>query len=92
MVVGSMAGITNAGTHRIPVDKCETCETQGHMEGRISGRVAKGMSAISGCRLFGSYVIKFDPSVDFISTPLEGTLEGVLVCRCKPTKKLNIHQ
>jgi len=84
-VSGSIAGITNGGTHRNPLDDCETCNSMGHMEGRISGRVTKGRQPLIGCRLFGSYVIKFDPSVDFVDSALVGTLEGVIVCECKNT-------
>jgi len=61
VVEGLMAGITNAGTHRKPLRDCETCDSKGHMEGIISGRVTEGNRSLkSECRVLGSYVIKFD--------------------------------
>lgn len=81
VLVGQMSGITNAGTHRDPLRPCERCDERGHMEGCLDAVVVKGDH--KGCRLLATYVIEFDPSTGSISTAVEGTLEGVLICDCK---------
>ena len=78
---GQMSGMTNAGTHRDPLRPCERCDERGHMEGCLDAVVVKGDH--KGCRLLATYVIEFDSSTGSISTAVEGTLEGVLICDCK---------
>ena len=80
-LLGRMSGITNAGTHRDPLMHCERCDDRGQMEGRLDAVVVKGDH--KGCRVLASYMIDFDPSSGAISTAVEGTLEGVLICDCK---------
>jgi hypothetical protein len=53
------------------------------MEGRLAGVIQQGDESLIDCRVFGSYVIKFDQSTGFISTAVTGTLEGVIVCQCE---------
>jgi hypothetical protein len=83
IVRGQLWGITNAGTHRKPISDCESCDLKGHMEGRLAGEIQEGDKSLTDCRVFGSYMIKFDPSAGFINTPMTGTLEGVIVCECE---------
>ena len=40
VAVGTISGITNAGTHREPIFKpCQTCDAKGWMEGRFCGTI-----------------------------------------------------
>lgn len=83
-VVGRMRGITNAGTHRrppddTPIDDCELCNVQGHMEGQLEGRIVDGPH--KGCRVRASYVINYDPGVAGQDTGVWGTLESVFACK-----------
>ena len=80
-LVGKMAGTTNAGTHREPLDKCERCDVRGHMEGRLDAVVTDGEH--KGSRLLASYCIRFDPGMQAQSTAIIGTLEGVLIQACE---------
>lgn len=82
-VGGQLWGITNACTHREPIIDCEPCDLKGHMEGRLAGVIQQSDESLIDCRVFGSYVIKFDQSTGFISTAVTGTLEGVIVCECE---------
>jgi hypothetical protein len=83
IVGGQLWGITNAGTHRKPLSDCELCGLKGHMEGRLAGIIWRGDKSLIDCRVFGSYVIKFDHSTGFIGTSVTGTLEGIIVCECE---------
>jgi len=80
-VQGRMRGITNAGTHRPPVGDCEPCNISGHMEGQLVGRIVSGR--YKGCYIRASYVINYDPGTQAQDTGVWGTIEGVLICRCK---------
>lgn len=83
-VAGRMSGVTNVGSHRIPIKNCQRCSDRGIMEGKLCGEVVEaGNSKLKGCQVIAAYRIKFDPSVGFISTAVVGTIEGVLVCFCK---------
>jgi hypothetical protein len=79
-LIGRMTGITNAGTHRLPLMQCERCEEPGHMEGCLEAVVVVGQH--KGCRLIATYAIEFDPGVTPQPTAFRGTLEGVLICDC----------
>jgi hypothetical protein len=79
-LIGRMAGVTNAGTHRDPVGRCEPCDRRGHMEGRLEAVVIEGEH--KGCRVLATYVINFDPGHQAQNTHVLGTLEGVLICPC----------
>lgn len=80
-LLGRMGGITNAGTHRDPLMRCERCDARGHMEGRMDAVVVDGDH--KGCRLVASYMIEFDPGHTVQSTAVAGTLDGVLICDCR---------
>lgn len=83
-ITGTMSGITNDGTHRVPIKACQKCGDRGIMEGKLCGEVVKpGDTKLKGCQVIAAYRIKFDPSVGFISTAVVGTIEGVLVCFCQ---------
>ena len=81
MIRGRMKGITNAGTHRKPLDACEQCDQRGHMEGRLDGKIVRGK--LKGCRISASYVINYDPGAAGQDTSVIGTIEGVAICPCK---------
>lgn len=83
IVRGQLWGTTNAGTHRKPISDCEPCDLKGHMEGRLAGEIQEGENLLIDCRVFGSYMIKFDHSTGFINTSVTGTLEGVIICECE---------
>jgi hypothetical protein len=80
-LIGKMAGITNAGTHREPLMNCERCDERGHMEGRLDAVVVDG--EYKGSRLLASYAIRFDPGLQAQNTAIIGTLEGVLIRPCE---------
>jgi hypothetical protein len=86
LVTGGISGITNAGTHRLPVfDDCQPCDAHGYMEGRFCGTVRKAKAReLVGCQVIGTYRLRFDPSREGGSGAVRGTLEGVLVCYCRP--------
>jgi hypothetical protein len=85
-IVGSVSGITNAGTHRPPAfEACQTCDSRGVMEGRFCGTILQGtdqVKPLAGCQVFGSYRIRFDPSEEGGEGGVRGTLEGLIACDC----------
>jgi hypothetical protein len=85
LAVGSISGITNAGTHREPVfDPCQRCEAPGYMEGRFCGIVRRAQDqALVGCQSIGTYRFRFDPSSGGGEGAIRGTLEGGIVCSCQ---------
>lgn len=84
VVEGVMSGMTNEGTHREPVfQPCQVCDERGVMEGRLCGRVVRAKDErLIGCNVAAAYRLRFDASEGFRDTGVEGTLEGLLVCRC----------
>jgi len=82
---GRISGLTNQGTHRLPVfTDCQKCNDRGVMEGRLCGQVVESQDpALKGCQIVATYRIKFDPSVTGGSGAITGVLEGVVVCRCQ---------
>ena len=80
-VSGRMQGTTNNGTHRNPLMKCERCDARGHMEGVLNGRIIGG--PLKGCRVTASYMINYDPGKAGQNTSAVGTIEGVVICKCK---------
>jgi hypothetical protein len=81
-LIGQLSGVTNAGTHRRSLPDWEPCDRRGHMEGRLDAVVTEGEH--EGCRLVAAYGIDFDPGAQVQSTRFLGTLEGVLLCDCRP--------
>ena len=84
-IVGEMSGMTNVGTHREPVfDPCQECHDPGYMEGRLCGRIVKAEDKrLVGCLVTAVYRLRFDHSVEFQDTAVQGTLEGAVVCPCE---------
>ena len=80
IAAGTLGGITNAGTHQTAPIDCESCKVKGHMEGRLAGNITKG--SLNWGRIFASYMIIFEHSIDFRDTMAKGTLEGIIVRDC----------
>lgn len=78
--VGTISGITNAGTHREPgFQPCQQCRDVGVMEGRFCGAVVRTVSdELRGCQIVGMYRIQLNAD-----GPVRGTLEGMIVCGCR---------
>lgn len=81
---GRMSGVTNAGTHRMPIfNDCQPCDARGFMEGRICGEIVDtNKPELKGCQLIGTYRIKFPPTATGPNGAGQGTIEAVLVCPC----------
>jgi hypothetical protein len=86
VAVGTISGITNAGTHRGPIFKpaCQTCDAKGWMEGRFCGTIRQSRRpALRGCQVIGTYRFQFKPNrADGGRGGIRGTLEGEIVCAC----------
>jgi len=85
VAIGTISGITNAGTHREPIFKpCQTCDAKGFMEGRFCGTIRKAeRQQLVGCQVIGTYRFHFDPAkTDGGRGAITGTLEGDVVCAC----------
>lgn len=84
VVVGTMQGVTNVGTHRAPAfEECQQCDTVGVMEGLLLGTVRKATNRrLIGCELRAAYRLGFDPSKEGGSGAVTGTLEGVIIRDC----------
>lgn len=84
VVEGSIAGMTNEGTHREPVfGDCQKCDDPGYMEGRLVGKVTRSRDdKLLGCEVTAAYRFRFDPSKGFQSTGITGTFEGLVVSPC----------
>ena len=50
------------------------------MEGRLVGEITKG--PLEGGRIFSSYMIFFEHSIEFNDTVALGNLEGIIVREC----------
>src|SRR5215471_3707823 len=87
-IVGTLDGLTNAGTHRPPAfGKCQTCDQRGVMEGRLWGRFRRAKEPIFTTALVeASYRIRFDPKAQEAGakSDIVATLEGSLVTPCAP--------
>jgi hypothetical protein len=83
-IAGRMSGVTNEGSHRVPIKACQKCSDIGIMEGRLCGQVVDpGRNLkLRGCQVIAAYRIKFDPSTTGGQGAVVGTLEGVIVCFC----------
>jgi hypothetical protein len=84
LAVGSISGITNAGTHREPIFKpCQTCDAKGWMEGRFCGTIRQASRVqLRGCQVIGTYRFQYDPGKTGGTGAIRGTLEGEIVCAC----------
>jgi hypothetical protein len=80
-VVGTMTGLTNAGTHRPPAAvHCEECSTFAHLEGRLCAAI-DGVERLGGSELVVVYCLNARPNG--WNGRLWGTLEGVVVRPCE---------
>jgi hypothetical protein len=85
LATGTLSGVTNAGTHRKPFDPaCQECNAPGFMEGRFCGVIRRAPDrTLVGCNLIGIYKLRVaDPSSKGGEGPLQGVIEGVVVCPC----------
>lgn len=83
-VEGRMSGVTNEGSHRLPIKACQKCSDVGIMEGRLCGNVTATQDpALKGCQVIAAYRIKFDPSIKGGTGAVVGTIEGVILCPCR---------
>jgi hypothetical protein len=82
--VGTLRGVTNAGTHRAPAfDECQRCDSPGVMEGLLVGTIRRARDRrLIGCTIQAAYRLRFDPSSEGGSGAVSGTLEGAIVCDC----------
>jgi len=81
-ILGHLHGITNAGTHHSPLEHCESCSVQGHMEGQLKGIIYNNKDVRTMDRLFASYAFEFKTGVEFNMDRLKGSLEGVIISDC----------
>jgi hypothetical protein len=82
-VIGHLRGITNTGTHHIPLQQCESCDIKGHMEGQLNGTVYNKKDVRTMDRLLATYALEFKTGVEFRMDRLKGTIEGVIISECK---------
>jgi hypothetical protein len=85
LVTGELSGVTNAGTHRRPFDPaCQECNAPGFMEGRFCGVIRRArQKSLIGCAVIGTYKLQlFEPEDKGGDGPLQGVMEGVIVCGC----------
>jgi len=85
LIMGRLAGITNAGTHRPPVfNECQRCR-DAVMEGQFQGTVCRPRSPeFADCQVFGAYRLRIDPGRDGLPAQgVRGTLEGLLITPCR---------
>jgi hypothetical protein len=85
LVLGTLSGITNAGTHRPPAfGDCQRCHDP-VLEGHLRGTVCRPREPrFAGCSVVGGYRLRIDPASDGIPQQrVTGTFEGLLVCPCR---------
>ena len=89
VVQGRMSGMTNEGTHREPAFKgCQECGEIGVMEGQLCGRVTRAKDpALRGVQVTAAYRFAFEPNEKGGEGGLAGTIEGMVVRNCEPTKQ-----
>jgi hypothetical protein len=88
-VQGRMSGMTNEGTHREPAFKrCQRCDDRGVMEGRLCGRLVEAADpALVGVQVTAAYRFAFDPGEEGGRGALRGTIEGLVVRNCAPSRE-----
>lgn len=84
-----MSGMTNEGTHRKPVfEACQECGERGVMEGRLCGRLVDAADPrLAGAQVTAAYRFAFDASEDGGRGAFQGTVEGLVVRNCAPSKQ-----
>lgn len=88
-VQGRMSGMTNEGTHREPAfRRCQHCDDRGVMEGRLCGRLVEAADpALVGAQVTAAYRFAFDAGEEGGRGALRGTIEGLLVRNCAPSRE-----
>jgi hypothetical protein len=82
-IVGTIAGMTNVGTHREPAfEPVQQCDSRGFLEGRFCGQVRAAESRLDGSQVTGVYRLRFDPTREGGRGGVRGTLEGVVLRDC----------
>jgi hypothetical protein len=85
VVEGSLSGITNAGTHRLPLppprgceQPCQRCSAPGFMEGRFCGsiRLSAFDGSLVGAQVVGLYKLQFDGRLKDDRADVIGVMEG----------------
>lgn len=89
IVQGRMSGMTNEGTHREPAFKgCQECREVGVMEGRLCGRLVRAADPrLVGAQVTAAYRFAFDANEKGGEGAVRGTLEGLVVRNCAPSKE-----
>jgi hypothetical protein len=89
IVQGRLSGMTNEGTHREPAFRgCQECGERGVMEGRLCGRLVRAADpALAGAQVTAAYRFAFEPSDKGGEGSLQGTVEGLVVRNCAPSKE-----
>jgi hypothetical protein len=94
LVEGSLSGITNAGTHRLPLppprgceQPCQRCSAPGFMEGRFCGSIVLSETDgwLVGCQVVGLYKLQFDGDFRTDSANVIGVIEGGILYECAAT-------
>jgi len=92
---GKLSGITNAGTHRLPLpppegceQPCQKCWAPGFMEGRFCGTIRRSHAdpSLLGCQIVGIYKLRFEGELNQRRNPVTGVLEGVIIFECPPAE------
>jgi hypothetical protein len=90
---GRLSGITNAGTHRLPLpppdgceQSCQKCYAPGFMDGRFCGTIRRSSAdpSLLGCQIVGMYKLRFEGTLKHDRNTVNGVLEGVVVFECSP--------
>ena len=82
IIEGKILGLTNMGTHHERISNCERCDQLDHMEGTLDGNILNDARSLNDCRFVGSYAMKFTSTREFVSSRIDGIIEGVAVCKC----------
>lgn len=84
---GKLSGITNGGTHRLPLpppegceQPCQECWAPGFMDGRFCGTIRRSHAdpSLLGCQIVGMYKLRFEGTLKDDRNPVTGVLEGVV--------------
>lgn len=88
-VQGRMSGMTNEGTHRKPAfEGCQECGEVGVMEGRLCGRLVRASDpTLVGAQVTAAYRFVVEPGDEGGEGGLRGTIEGLVVRSCSPSKE-----
>ncbi|MDX1373723.1 MAG: hypothetical protein R3321_14715, partial [Nitrososphaeraceae archaeon] len=90
IILGRLDGITNSGSHHDPLPKCEKCNQDSHLEGRLDGYIKfqNASDSMYGYKISAMYAIDIDWRVK--SEPfrqdnygnMKGSIEGIISHFC----------